>query len=128
MPHQILTAGPSGNLGTLPLEIAFLLPNRRAGPTSLPALSDPAATALGVFLADPLLYAAQLEEKMRQAGMAWVCNLPSVTQYGDAFRSHLDDIGLGYTKELEVLAPVAKRRLQNHRLREHAGGCAFRPR
>ena len=43
---------------------------------------------------------------MRQADLSWICNLPSVTQYDSAFRSHLDDIGLGYAKELEVLAKL----------------------
>jgi hypothetical protein len=109
IPGQFLTLSPRLNHDRLPPEVALLLPNQD-GVRSLIAGLDGAATetdeplGLGLFLADPFFVAERNVESLKQAGVIWVTNLPTVAQHDDSFAQQLSEVRFDLARELERLS------------------------
>ena len=110
LPPAILTARPRFTAGGLPGEVALLLPNNN-GASELISEVMAAPTqmeerALGLFLADPFFNVASESSRLRESGVTWVANLPSVEQQDHEFVQLLGDVGLDRSLELERLAKL----------------------
>ncbi len=107
-PSRVLTRGIPFHEPGMPAEIAMLLPAGDGPGDLIDALVDTPAEntdfVLGLFLASPLLHAAVDARRLRERGVRWVANLPSVGQQDEEFAQQLDDVGLGLTLELRQLA------------------------
>ncbi len=91
----------------MPDEIALLLPNH-SGASGLISEVHSApwqmeARALGLFLADPFFNAEAETKRLREAGINWIANLPTVEQQDQEFVQLLGDVGLDRTLEIERL-------------------------
>lgn len=107
-PEAIVTIGPPFRHESMPDEVAILLPTN-AGPMRLiEQLIDRSAQRadfiLGLFLASPFLNIKIESARLRDAGIEWVANLPSVVQQDVEFSQQLTDVDLGFDRELEYLA------------------------
>lgn len=108
MAASVITIAPQFRHESMPDELALLLPTN-AGPKRLidavvaaPALCRDAV--LGLFLADPFLDVARDSGRLRDAGIHWIANLPSVEQQDDDFSQQLTDVGLDRDREYRCLA------------------------
>ncbi|HYF00929.1 MAG TPA: phosphoenolpyruvate hydrolase family protein [Planctomycetota bacterium] len=75
---------------------------RSAGPVPLLA---------GVCATDPTRIAERLLDDVAKAGFAGVVNWPSVGLFDGVFRSNLESTGLGYGREVDLIAQAAKRKM-----------------
>ena len=95
----------------MPDEVALLLPNHNgaSGLISevLAAPSQLEARALGLFLADPFFNAEIEAGRMRDCGIEWIANLPSVEQQDQEFVQLLGDVGLDRNLEIERLGNLS---------------------
>lgn len=108
LPASILTIGPRFEAESMPDEVAILLPTN-SGPIRLIdcVVDDPGLCAdamLGLFLASPFLDVAPESARLRDAGVKWIANLPSVAQQDDEFARQLPDVGLDLQHELDCLS------------------------
>jgi predicted TIM-barrel enzyme len=106
-PAQLVSLAPRLRPPGLPLEVAQLLPNQDGCRALLAALREcqpPAASAAGLFLADPFLQVERAAGALRAAGIVVVANLPSVGQHEADFYQQLADVGLDGARELAALA------------------------
>lgn len=91
----------------MPNEVALLLPNDNGASDLISkVLTMPSylqARALGLFLADPFFNAGTEAARMRDTGIKWVANLPSVAQQDQEFVQLLGDVGLDHNMEVERL-------------------------
>ncbi|WP_293963218.1 hypothetical protein [Sneathiella sp.] len=87
----------------MPHEVSLLLPtNNGARHLIDAAVKTPkefADAMLGLFLADPFLNMAIECERLAQANISWIVNLPSVEQQDVDFEQQLADVGLGFHRE-----------------------------
>lgn len=94
----------------LPPEVALLLPNQDTNRLMMDALARPdpviVNVGIGFFMADPFLNLDRIVGALRQAGIQWVANLPSVEQQDAVFTRQLTDIGLDHDRELSRLAAL----------------------
>lgn len=107
-PEAIATIGPPFHHESMPDEVAMLLPTN-AGPTRLiewliNASTKPGSLILGLFLASPFLNVRVESPRLLAAGFQWIANLPSVVQQDVEFSQQLNDVELGFDRELEYLA------------------------
>ena len=110
LPRRILTAEPQLRHEGMPREVGLLLPTAE-GPKSLidAVIADPGrceGAMLGLFLASPFLNLAVAGHRLRQAGVGWIANLPSVEQQDLEFSQQLADVGLDRSRELDGLAAL----------------------
>ncbi|KAA3625528.1 MAG: hypothetical protein DWQ08_09240, partial [Proteobacteria bacterium] len=108
LPDRIVTVAPGFGQSSMPDEIGVLLPTG-AGPAALVEglVEDPAPSRgaiVGLFLAGPFLNIELEGRRLRQAGVSWVTNLPSVVQHDREFAVQLTDVGLDPARELAALA------------------------
>ena len=108
LPSQICTACPSLRHPNLPDEVSLLLPVQ-PNPQSLveDILATPAllqGAAVGLFLANPFFSPPREAQRLAEAGVRWVANLPSVAQHDREFAQQLSDVALDHTRELAALA------------------------
>ncbi len=100
----------------MPNEVALLLPNDHGASDLISkVLTMPSyiqARALGLFLADPFFNAGTEAARMRDTGIEWVTNLPSVEQQDQEFVQLLGDVGLDRNMEINRLAELAAAGLQ----------------
>lgn len=108
LPTQICTASPSLQHPSLPDEVSLLLPVQ-PNPQALvetilatPAMLDDAV--LGLFLANPLFSPPREAQRLADAGLPWIANLPSVAQHDREFAQQLSDVDLDHARELAALA------------------------
>jgi len=113
IPQRIITVKPGFQHENMPNEIGILLPGNE-GPAALidavvaaPSLVEGAV--MGIFLASPFLRVDLDAPRLRQAGIDWIANLPSVGQYGKEFSEQLEEVGLGLESELSALAQYKER-------------------
>ena len=98
----------------LPLELSGLMPNRDHNGdlareiAHLPHCLPSQRPVVGIFAADPFLRIDQLADQLASKGYRDLANLPSVTQYGAAFRALLNDLNVGPARELKVLGAFAR--------------------
>lgn len=107
IPAVILSAAPSFHHESMPDEVAMLLPTT-PGPTGLieAVVGNPgphAGVVLGLFLAGPFLNVELESDRLLNAGVGWIANLPSVGQQDEEFSRQLRDVGLDFDRELERL-------------------------
>lgn len=92
-------------------EIAALLPSNSdpSGWTrDIPREPAPQSSlCAGVFLGSPLLQRQRVLSDLKESGLPWVCNLPSVCQHDTDFVTNLDEVDLGMRRELTNLAACA---------------------
>lgn len=97
----------------LSIELSGLVPNRDHNGDVLRALERmPHCLAderpvIGIFAADPFLRIGQMATRLAEKGYWTLANLPSVTQYGAAFRPVLNDLKVGPAREMQVLKEFA---------------------
>ncbi len=95
----------------MPNEVALLLPNDHGASDLISkVLTMPSylqARALGLFLADPFFNAGTEAARMRDTGIKWVANLPSVEQQDQEFVQLLGDVGLDRSMEIKQLGELA---------------------
>ena len=108
LPASIITLAPYFRHENMPQEVALLLP-ANDGPKRLvdqvtlaPQAGDP--VILGLFLAQPFLNVTVKAKRLREAGVCWVANLPSIEQQDQEFTQQLADVGLDRARELDSLA------------------------
>ena len=105
---------PIAGAAGLPLELAGLMPNRDHNGDllreveSLPHCLPGQRPVIGILAADPFLRIDQLADRLAGKGYRDVANLPSVSQYGAAFRPLLNDLNVGPAREIGVLNEFAK--------------------
>lgn len=111
LPPAILTSGPGFPETGMPNEVALLLPNQNGASSLISAvLTMPSylqTRALGLFLADPFFNARTEAARMRDTGIKWIANLPSVEQQDQEFVQLLGDVGLDRNMEIERLKELA---------------------
>lgn len=104
---------PIGSAPNLSLELSGLLPNRDHNGDLLreveilPHCLPGQRPVIGILAADPFLRIDQLADRLAQKGYRDVVNLPSVSQYGAAFRPLLNDLKVGPAREISVLREFA---------------------
>lgn len=108
LPSLILTIGPRLRHENMPDEVGLLLPTN-AGPKTLidAVVNDPSRCSdaiLGIFLANPFLNLGLEGANLKQAGVRWIINLPSVEQQDEEFSQQLADVALDRGRELACLA------------------------
>lgn len=107
LPRSIVTLGPRFRHDSLPDEVGLLLPNSEGGGALISAVRGAPGclrgAALGLFLADPFLNVAGEAASLRDSGVGWVANLPSVEQQDPDFSQQLGDVGLDFAQEVERL-------------------------
>ena len=98
----------------LPIELSGLMPNRDHNGDlvteieRLPHCLAGERPVFGILAADPFLRIDQVAERLRGKGYGDLANLPSVGQYGAAFRMVLTDLKVGPAREREVLRHFAE--------------------
>ena len=98
-----------GRAPDLPLELSGLMPNRDHNGDlvreveGLPHCLPDQRPVIGILAADPFLRIDQLAARLAEKGYRDVANLPSVTQYGAAFRPLLNGLDVGPAREVRVL-------------------------
>ena len=103
LPNGICTPHTADIPGSMPPEVALLLPGSHSA-APLPAKGRlPPGAGFGVFLANPILHIASLARELRAREITWIANLPSVIQHDEDFLRHLNDVGLGFAKEAALL-------------------------
>ena len=63
----------------------------------------------GIGAADPYRDREALIEEFLRVGFSGITNVPTAGLYGGAFRSHIDATGLGYPREVELIAACRAR-------------------
>ncbi|WP_282606134.1 hypothetical protein [Pelagibius sp. Alg239-R121] len=110
LPPAILTAGPRFHDTGMPDEIALLLPNNDGASALISEVasnrSDLGKRAIGLFLADPFFHAGREAGRLRDAGIEWIANLPTVEQQDHEFVQLLGDVGLDRSLEFERLGAL----------------------
>lgn len=97
----------------LPAELSGLMPNRDHNGDLLqtiermPRCLPGERPVIGVLAADPFLRIDQLADRLAEKGYRDLANLPSVGQYGAAFRPILNDLNVGPAREAKVLGEFA---------------------
>ena len=108
LPRAILTLEPQLRHESMPREVGLLLPTTDGPKSLIDAVTADAARCdgamLGLFLASPFLNLAVTGRRLRQAGVGWIANLPSVEQQDPEFSQQLADVGLDRGRELDCLA------------------------
>ena len=107
VPAAVLTTSAGFDHPNMPPEVALMLPTND-GPaafadTLLQAQNRDPAVAAGLFLSDPFLSVERVGRRLRDAGVEWVCNLPSVEQQDEEFTQLLADVGLDRHGEVAAL-------------------------
>ncbi|MBE0532332.1 MAG: phosphoenolpyruvate hydrolase family protein [Rhodospirillales bacterium] len=98
----------------LSLELSGLMPNRDHNGDLLQAVErmphcpSGECPVIGILAADPFLRIDQLADRLAEKGYRNLANLPSVTQYGGAFRTILNDLDVGPAREIKVLGEFAR--------------------
>lgn len=93
----------------LPFAIAAMLPNRDHNRALLdfldarPNLSGQRVVTAAVFAADPFLHRPSLAKSLRNAGVSGVANFPPSHHLGEGFDAGLDEVGLGFERDLDLL-------------------------
>lgn len=104
-------------VGSLPYELAGLLPNREHSKDLMALIDDLPENKCGdlsvvaVFAADPFLNCKRIAERLIRKGYRQVVNIPPVTGYGAEFLAILDKVGLGQAQEQRNLARLSDRGL-----------------
>jgi predicted TIM-barrel enzyme len=104
---------PIASAPDLPLELSGLMPNRDHNGDlmreieRLPHCPAGQRPVIGILAADPFLRIDQLADRLGHKGYRDLVNLPSVSQYGAAFRTLLNDLNVGAAREMRVLAELA---------------------
>ena len=93
--------GARGIAGLLPIGDANGLSLQSARERSLTAAAVPLLA--GVCATDPLRLIDKLLEELKELGVAGVQNAPSVGLIDGGFRTNLEDAGLGFAKEVEMI-------------------------
>lgn len=83
-----------GDANALTLELAAKI---------LPVVSDTPVFA-GIGAADPYRSRSEMITEVLRRGYSGVTNVPTAGIYDGGFRQHIDDTGLGYPAELELIA------------------------
>lgn len=103
-----------GRAPDLPLELSGLMPNRDHNGDlmreieRLPHCQADQRPVIGILAGDPFLRVDQLADRLAEKGYRDVANVPSVSQYGAAFRTLLNDLNVGVAREMRVLAELAR--------------------
>lgn len=108
LPKGIVTVPASFSDGDMPPEIALLLPTND-GPSAFinhitRAQRWDATTAVGLFMSDPFLSAEREARQLREFGVAWIANLPTIEQQDQEFTQQLADVGLDHIREIEMIS------------------------
>ncbi len=104
-------------VGSLPYELAGLLPNREHSKDLMVLIDDLPEnkfgdlSVVGVFAADPFLNCKRIAERLIRKGYHQVVNIPPVTGYGTEFLAILDKVDLGQAQEQRNLARLSDRGL-----------------
>lgn len=105
---------PISRAPDLPLELSGLMPNRDHNGDlmreveRLPRCPADQRPVIGILAGDPFLRVDQLADRLEEKGYRDVANLPSVSQYGAAFRTLLNDLNVGVAREMRVLGELAR--------------------
>lgn len=105
---------PIARAPDLPLELSGLMPNRDHNGDlmreieHLPNCLPDQRPVIGILAGDPFLRIDQLANRLEEKGYRDVANLPSVSQYGAAFRTLLNDLNVGPAREMRILAELAR--------------------
>ncbi len=94
----------------LPAPFAALRPDANHNGALLRALESAPQQgrwAAGLLAADPFLRPAETADRLREAGVAAVANMPTTALFGTEFATTLDDVGLGPRREFERLRQFA---------------------
>jgi predicted TIM-barrel enzyme len=83
-------------------------PFRMDGHGSLPVVKT-APVIAGIGAADPYRNTDQLITALMDAGYSGITNVPTAGIYDGTFRQHIDATGLGYSKEIELIAECDRR-------------------
>lgn len=100
-------------VGSLPYELAGLLPNREHNRDLMALINDlPENRAgrrslIGVFAADPFLNCKQIAARLLAKGYRQVTNIPPVAGYGAEFLATLDKVSSGGVQEQRNLGQLA---------------------
>lgn len=102
LPEAILTPRAPVTSSSLPIELAALLPTSGFDDAWLSKV--PAGACAGLFLGNPLRQDTRTFKLLRDASIAWIANLPSVSQHDTDFIENLAEVGMGPEQELDRLA------------------------
>ena len=100
---------------SLSVELSGLMPNRDHNGDLLMAIRrmprclSGEHPVIGVLAADPFLRVDQMADRLMEKGYADLANVPTVSQYGAAFRAVLNDLDVGPAREFDVLSQFAER-------------------
>ncbi|MGR3659784.1 MAG: phosphoenolpyruvate hydrolase family protein [Paracoccaceae bacterium] len=75
--------------------------------TTSPHLFDGAIT--GLLVTDPAINFERTIKSMKAANNRWVANLPTIGLHDAEFKSFLNEVALGVSKEIEILAKFKAR-------------------
>jgi predicted TIM-barrel enzyme len=102
-------AGRGSLAGLMPYGDANAIVMEMAGEV-LPVVSDTPVLA-GVCGTDPFRLMPRFLDQLREAGFAGVQNFPTVGLIDGVFRANLEETGMGYGLEVEMIAAAAERGL-----------------
>lgn len=110
LPSAILTLSPALALDTLQITVSLLLPGNSGTRDTINAICGAKAwdgdDALALFLANPFLNLKIDGMRLRQRGLRWIANLPTVDQHDDVFVQELREVNLGPQLEIQHLAQL----------------------
>jgi len=106
--ERILTFNPGFQPDQIPLEVALLLPTMSSNKAVLEDIQNNQSiaqtSAVGLFLTDHFLNFSNTIATLQNAGVKWVCNMPSVGLHDAEFKQYLSEVGMGIKREAEMLA------------------------
>ncbi|MGO1120323.1 hypothetical protein ACTL6U_16575 [Rhodovibrionaceae bacterium A322] len=112
LPTEVITLAAQLQHPNMPQEVGILLPTSQGPRRFMEALVERSDRGppfqpdaiLGLFLADPLINIAREQQRLREAGVRWIANLPSVELQDPDFARQLLDVELDQKRELAALA------------------------
>lgn len=113
MPARIITFAAELQSANLPPEVSMLLPTGSGSRqiadalTRSPHLFDGAIT--GLLVTDPAINFERTIKSMKAANNRWVANLPTIGLHDVEFKSFLNEVALGVSKEIEILTKFKAR-------------------
>jgi len=116
LPYGFLSISPAFRNDDLPLESIALLPGGDGTNELLqqlilwPERTEGAGVAL--FLSDPFLNIKQVSSQLKNLGIDWISNIPSIAQHDEDFCNELADVDISIGRELKVLHEFRKQGFQ----------------
>lgn len=113
MPTHIVTFAAGFQPANLSPEISMLLPTVSGAKqitealTTSPQLFKNVVT--GLLVTDPTINFERTVTGLKAANCQWIANLPSISLHEAEFKSYLNEVALGFSREIEILADFKTR-------------------